>query len=152
MGLTLSYPPISSDPTKGLGLGMGWEHLKELGKETKVVPGHECEITHDPQLGFEGQRKLRGKIESKFVPYKLKFVPYELYFAFFICVSKFEPSNYFRVSQDYARGDEGAEDPSAGPGLLRGRARRLRQVLPQELSVPFVSLFAPETPLARMRI
>lgn len=59
MGLTLSYPPISSDPTKGLGLGMGWEHLKELGKETKVVPGHECEITHDPQLGFEGQRKLR---------------------------------------------------------------------------------------------
>ena len=75
MGLTLSYPPISSDPTKGLGLGMGWEHLKELGKETKVVPGHECEITHDPQLGFEGQRKLRGKIESKFVPYELKFVP-----------------------------------------------------------------------------
>ena len=145
MGLTLSYPPISSDPTKGLGLGMGWEHLKELGKETKVVPGHECEITHDPQLGFEGQRKLRGKIERKFVPY-------ELYFACFIGVSKFEPTHHSRDSQDNARGDEGAQDHGTGPGLLRGRARRLRQVLPQALSFPFVSLFAPEAPPPRMRI
>ena len=100
----------------------------------------------------KGELKSQQSFIIFFFPYELKFVPYELDFAFFICVSKFEPSNYFRVSQDYSRGDEGAEDPSAGPGLLRGRARRLRQVLPQELSVPFVSLFAPETPLARMRI
>ena len=64
MGLTLSYPPISSDPTRGVGLGMGWEHLKELGKEKKVVPEFECEPIRDPQLGFEGQRKLRGEKET----------------------------------------------------------------------------------------
>ena len=62
MGLTLSFPDIvTTDPHKGIGLGLGWDHLKELGKEKKVVPEFEVEPSHDPHLGFEGQRKLRGE-------------------------------------------------------------------------------------------
>jgi len=60
MGLVMSFPEfISMDPHKGVGLGMGWEHLKELGNDTKVVPKFECEPSRDPQLGFQGQRKIR---------------------------------------------------------------------------------------------
>merc|ERR1711934_586764 len=60
MGITLSFPDIvSADPHKGFGMGMGWEHLKEQYKGTKTIPEFEAEPSRDPQLGFEGQRKLR---------------------------------------------------------------------------------------------
>merc|ERR1712024_435577 len=50
---------VTSDPHKGLGMGLGWEHLKDLVKGTNVTPDFECEPSRDPQLGFEGQRKIR---------------------------------------------------------------------------------------------
>merc|ERR1719460_1719881 len=60
MGITLSFPDIvSADPHKGFGMGMGWEHLKEQYKGTKTIPEFEAEPSRDPQLGFEGQRKIR---------------------------------------------------------------------------------------------
>ena len=62
MGITLSFPDmVTSDPHKGLGMGLGWEHLKDLVKGTNVTPDFECEPSRDPQLGFEGQRKIRGE-------------------------------------------------------------------------------------------
>ena len=58
----------------------------------------------------------------------------------------------FRTSQDYSRGDKGAQDPPTGPDLLHWWTGRLCQVLSQELSISIVSLFAPEAPLHRMRL
>lgn len=39
--------------------GIAVDHAKDHFKDTKTTPEFECEPSRDPQLGFEGQRKIR---------------------------------------------------------------------------------------------
>jgi len=39
--------------------GSSKDHLKDHFKDTPTTPEFECEPSRDPQLGFEGQRKIR---------------------------------------------------------------------------------------------